>query len=88
MNVIGFSQGSVITKTEMFFNSSQSVPSGQVVAQTLSTAIASGDVKDLNIIPNSVLVNGSVSSSGLKIESSLLQATCLIIMSKILRLFL
>ncbi|XP_067296981.1 uncharacterized protein [Pseudorasbora parva] len=97
-NVIRFRPGSIITSTEIVFSLNQTVPSSKDISDTLVTAVANGTLSLLNIIPQSVSVNGSAStttiaptattaSSGLKIESSLLQATCLIIMTKILKLF-
>ncbi|XP_051763630.1 uncharacterized protein LOC127519982 [Ctenopharyngodon idella] len=96
--VISFSPGSIITTTQLVFNSTETVPSVGEISNTLLTAVGTGVVNPLNIIPSSVSVNGSVIattvaalttvSSGLKIEFSLLQTTWLIIMAKILRLFL
>ncbi|XP_067296973.1 uncharacterized protein [Pseudorasbora parva] len=90
VTVTGFRAGSIVTKLQMFFSLNQAVPSSQDIANTLFTAVANGKLSQLNIIPGSVSINGTASataSSGLKIESSLLQATCLIIMTKILTLF-
>ncbi|XP_016113788.1 uncharacterized protein YMR317W-like [Sinocyclocheilus grahami] len=105
--VLRFSPGSIITDTQLVFNSTQAVPTVQEIANSLLTAVETGGVDPLKIIPTTVSVNGSViattvaatttttktaaattASSGLKIESSLLQATWLIIMAKILQLFL
>ncbi|XP_016361947.1 mucin-5AC-like [Sinocyclocheilus anshuiensis] len=105
--VLRFSPGSIITDTQLVFNSTQAVPTVQEIANALLTAVETGGVDPLKIIPTTVSVNGSViattvaatttttktaaattASSGLKIESSLLQATWLIIMAKILQLFL
>ncbi|XP_016112574.1 mucin-5AC-like [Sinocyclocheilus grahami] len=103
--VISFRPGSIITETQLVFNSTQPVPTVQEISDSLLTAVVTGGVDPLNIIPSTVSVNGSViattvaatttttaaattASSGLKIESSLLQATWLIIMAKILHLFL
>ncbi|XP_059408840.1 uncharacterized protein LOC132142749 [Carassius carassius] len=103
--VLSFSPGSIITYTELVFNSTQALPTVQEIADTLLTAVETGSVDPLKIIPITVSVNGSViattvaattttiaaattASSGLKIESSLLQATWLIVMAKILQLFL
>ncbi|KAK9981484.1 hypothetical protein ABG768_001014, partial [Culter alburnus] len=89
---------SIITKTQLVFNSSETLPSVEEISNTLLTEVETGHVDPLHIIPSSVSVNGSVIattvaalttvSSGLKIEFSLLQTTWLIIMAKILRLFL
>ncbi|XP_052400347.1 mucin-5AC-like [Carassius gibelio] len=103
--VLSFRPGSIITDTELVFNATQALPTVQDIANALWTAVVTGSVDPLKIIPITVSVNGSViattaaattttiaatttASSGLKIESSLLQATWLIFMAKILKLFL
>ncbi|XP_026059467.1 integumentary mucin C.1-like [Carassius auratus] len=103
--VLSFRPGSVITETQLVFNSTQVLPTVQEISESLMSAVVTGGVDPLNIIPSTVSVNGSVinmtvaatttttaattsASSGLKIQSSLFQATWLIIMAKILQLFL
>ncbi|KTF74208.1 hypothetical protein cypCar_00047969, partial [Cyprinus carpio] len=97
VDVLSFRPGSIITETQLVFNSTQPVPTVQEISDSLLSAVVTGGVDPLNIIPSTVSVNGSViattvaattASSGLKIESSLLQATWLIIMAKILQFFL
>ncbi|XP_067281147.1 uncharacterized protein [Pseudorasbora parva] len=103
--VLGFRPGSIITKTQLVFSFNQSLPSRKEILDTLLTAADTGNVNPLNIISQTVSVNGSTfatatpstmttpsraatTSSGSKIESHLLRATCLIIMANILRYFL
>ncbi|XP_052400227.1 uncharacterized protein LOC127947241 [Carassius gibelio] len=115
--VQGFRPGSIITSAQLVFSFNQTIPSIREISTILLRAVETGEVNQLNMIPQSILVNGSAldttvtpaaatastastltkgttsttattTSGVLKIESSLLQATCFIIMSKILRLFL
>ncbi|XP_048059727.1 cell wall protein DAN4-like [Megalobrama amblycephala] len=98
--VQGFRPGSIITRTQLVFSTNTSVPSRKEISDTLLKAVETGTINTLNIISQTISVNGSTfatpaapstettASRASKTELHLLQATCLIIMSKIFRLFL
>ncbi|TRY54377.1 hypothetical protein DNTS_031391 [Danionella cerebrum] len=101
ITVTGFRPGSIITDTELLFNSTVNIepPTVQEISNTLVTAVTTGNVDPLKINPLSISVNGSflatteapkttTASSGLKLEFNLLQATLFIIAIRILRFFL
>ncbi len=52
-------RGSIITSTQLAFSFNQAVPSVEEISKTLLTAVGTGDVNPLNIIPQSISVNGS-----------------------------
>ncbi|XP_058637169.1 mucin-5AC-like [Onychostoma macrolepis] len=60
VTVLRFSPGSIITETQLAFNSTQLIPTVQVISETLFTAVIVGNVNPLNINPYSISVNGSI----------------------------
>ncbi|XP_039541938.1 uncharacterized protein si:ch211-217k17.9 [Pimephales promelas] len=55
-----FSQGSIITETQLVFNSTAQIPTVQEVLDTLLSAVLQGGADPLKILPASISVNGSV----------------------------
>ncbi|KAF4118347.1 hypothetical protein G5714_000398 [Onychostoma macrolepis] len=60
VTVLRFSPGSIITETQLAFNSTQLIPTVQEISETLFTAVIVGNVNPLNITPYSISVNGSI----------------------------
>ncbi|KAK2909281.1 hypothetical protein Q8A67_005118 [Cirrhinus molitorella] len=61
--VLRFSPGSIITDTQLVFNSSQTAPTVQQISDDLVSAVETGGVDPLKIIPASVSVNGSATTT-------------------------
>jgi len=53
------SQGSIITETQLVFNSTAQIPTVQEVLDTLLSAVLKGGADPLKILPASISVNGS-----------------------------
>ncbi|XP_042618919.1 uncharacterized protein LOC122145977 isoform X3 [Cyprinus carpio] len=60
--VLGFRQGSIITSTQLVFSFNQTIPSIQESSTFLLRAVETGEVNQLNRIPQSILVNGSATT--------------------------
>lgn len=71
------SPGSIITKTQLVFNSSETLPSVEEISNTLLTEVETGHVDPLHIIPSSVSVNGSGKFDYISCKCEMSQNLCL-----------